>query len=707
MVLRASKSRLPAAKHIVPPRSSSSSPSTLWTPTSALKAEPSSRRGPSRPSCSRRFTTSIPVLHPRPSAANATSASSSLSASELPIEHTDVAILGGGVVGLALAASLASSQRSSGSNGDSPLRIVLLEASDLNRLREWAAKAGPQQSSAQGHDGIQWENRVVSLTMENWTWLESMGITEYIVQERIKPITAMHVTDGLSGATLDLGEAVGGAASSSSSSSQQQLSNMVELSNLQQALLRYIDEKASQGAVQVEIWDKTKVEDVAPDMGSAAEGAYIDAWPLMSLSSSSQQRQLRPRLLVGADGPSSPVRKYAGIAKSGWPYDRRGLVGTLRFDESESQQRGHTIAYQRFLPSGTIAWLPLSTSSASMVWTLPPEIAQALTEMHKATSASSDGHSSRSVLADLVTAAWRLPWSSLSRLFSLITSSGPSLNPQLLRSEIAAHLAEAAQSGRAVPEDECPPPIDVDIDARSVASFPLQVAHAEAYLGSSLLAKQATSSPVVPDVASLVRDVGAWTTRLAASFGATQPAATEALSPTPRARTVLIGDAAHSVHPLAGQGLNLGVADVRSLTSVLHSALQVGEDVGSHEALRPYEEERWWRNAAMLLAVDRLHFIYGAPVPKRLLGGSVGEAEGRPAVLDAFYEAKVWARSTGVEVLNELDLVKGVMQRFAGSKGNGASMPGKAATTTKPWPTSKVRTSGVDPQARSPADAAR
>lgn len=650
-----------------------------------------------------------------------------------------MAIVGGGVAGLALAASLASSHQGS-SSSSSPLRLVLLEASDLDRLRGWAARHEQERAAAPGsqgglHDGIQWENRVVSLTMENWEWLASLGITKYIVQERIKPITAMHVTDGLSGAVLDLGNSIVGSSSSSSSSSQ--LSNMVELSNLQQALLRYIDAREEDGAVRVDIWDKTKVETVIPDVeDNTASQGYVDAWPLLSLASSQPQpatpsssspasrRHLRPRLLVGADGPSSPVRSYAGIAKTGWPYNRRGLVATLRFDPAQSQQKGSTVAYQRFLPSGTIAWLPLSDSSASMVWTLPPDVALALTEMHKAAAAvaaagGQEGSAAqRSILADMVTAAWRLPWSSLSRLFNLITSSsarGTPLDATTLRSELSAHLSEALQSGRAVPEDECPPAVDVDVDARSVASFPLQVAHTEAYLGSSLLAKQAKNAPVVmPDVTGVVRDVGSWVTRLAASVGQSSspsaPPPPPQATTTPRARTVLIGDAAHSVHPLAGQGLNLGVADVRSLGTTLTSALSVGEDVGSHEALRPYEEERWWRNATMLFAVDRLHAIYSAPVPKRLQGGG-GEEEGRAgALLDAFYEAKVWARSTGVEVLNELDVVKGVMQRFAGSSSAGGGGQQGAGlrdstgkTTSQPWP-SKMRSGSSSSEiSRAPA----
>jgi ubiquinone biosynthesis monooxygenase Coq6 len=46
-------------------------------------------------------------------------------------------------------------------------------------------------------------------------------------------------------------------------------------------------------------------------------------------------------------------------------------------------------------------------------------------------------------------------------------------------------------------------------------------------------------------------------------------------------RVALVGDAAHTIHPLAGQGLNLGLADVRSLCSVIQESMSLGNDIGS------------------------------------------------------------------------------------------------------------------------------
>ena len=58
-------------------------------------------------------------------------------------------------------------------------------------------------------------------------------------------------------------------------------------------------------------------------------------------------------------------------------------------------------------------------------------------------------------------------------------------------------------------------------------------------------------------------------------------------------RIALIGDAAHSLHPVAGQGLNLGIRDVASLIEVLVNAARVGEDIGSCNVLNRYSV---WRN---------------------------------------------------------------------------------------------------------------
>ena len=63
---------------------------------------------------------------------------------------------------------------------------------------------------------------------------------------------------------------------------------------------------------------------------------------------------------------------------------------------------------------------------------------------------------------------------------------------------------------------------------------------------------------------------------------------------------MLVGDAAHTIHPLAGQGLNLGFADIISLQQVLVSARRRGEDIGTNKVLSKYENSRKLPNLTMI-----------------------------------------------------------------------------------------------------------
>ena len=78
-------------------------------------------------------------------------------------------------------------------------------------------------------------------------------------------------------------------------------------------------------------------------------------------------------------------------------------------------------------------------------------------------------------------------------------------------------------------------------------------------------------------------------------------------------RIALIGDAAHTIHPLAGQGLNMGLADSRSLASAIEDGVLHGADIGTElGCLEKYNAEMWMSNNRMLGAVDKLHWLYSA-----------------------------------------------------------------------------------------------
>ena len=75
-------------------------------------------------------------------------------------------------------------------------------------------------------------------------------------------------------------------------------------------------------------------------------------------------------------------------------------------------------------------------------------------------------------------------------------------------------------------------------------------------------------------------------------------------------RTALIADAAHGVHPIAGQGLNAGMRDIAALAEVLTDATRRGEDIGSPGVLHRYEEWRRFDNTALAMATDGFNRLF-------------------------------------------------------------------------------------------------
>jgi 2-octaprenylphenol hydroxylase len=80
-------------------------------------------------------------------------------------------------------------------------------------------------------------------------------------------------------------------------------------------------------------------------------------------------------------------------------------------------------------------------------------------------------------------------------------------------------------------------------------------------------------------------------------------------------RLALIGDAAHAVHPLAGQGANLGLADASTLCTVIEEAIDKGDHPGDRPVLRRYERARKGPNATMLHLMTGLNQLFAASSP--------------------------------------------------------------------------------------------
>jgi 2-octaprenyl-6-methoxyphenol hydroxylase len=75
-------------------------------------------------------------------------------------------------------------------------------------------------------------------------------------------------------------------------------------------------------------------------------------------------------------------------------------------------------------------------------------------------------------------------------------------------------------------------------------------------------------------------------------------------------RLALVGDAAHAIHPIAGQGLNLGLKDVAALAEVLTEASRIGEDIGAETVLERYARWRRLDNLAVSLAGDAFNRLF-------------------------------------------------------------------------------------------------
>lgn len=170
-------------------------------------------------------------------------------------------------------------------------------------------------------------------------------------------------------------------------------------------------------------------------------------------------------------------------------------------------------AFQRFLPTGPLAFLPLSPSASTMVWSTTPELAKALKQLDS------------EALTEVVNAGYGLAEDDLLHLNNQLLTSATPLTAQAIRAIIAGY----PRSTTPIEDQPILPPYVTSIEARSVASFPLKLSHADRYVGE---------------------------------------------------RTVLVGDAAHTCHPLAGQGLNMGLADVRELTNLWDEVRKSGGDFG-------------------------------------------------------------------------------------------------------------------------------
>ncbi|AGA89995.1 Ubiquinone biosynthesis hydroxylase, UbiH/UbiF/VisC/COQ6 family [Thioflavicoccus mobilis 8321] len=371
-------------------------------------------------------------------------------------ETYDLVIVGGGIVGSALALACA----------DLGLSIAVLEARPP--VRSWPAG--------------EVDRRVSALNRASQRILARLGAWERIVALGVSPYREMRVWDAVGGGRIhfdsaDLGEP--------------DLGHIVE-----------------NRAVQLALWERLEQSPaVAPICPARITDLVLDA--AQAVVTLHDGRRLAARLVVGADGRDSAVREFAGIATRGWDYDQRAIVALAR------PERWHAeTAWQRFLPSGPLALLPLADGRCAIVWSAAEARAEALLALSDAAFCEA--------------------------------------------------LDEAS--------DQC---LGRILEVGPRAPFTLRLQHAVSYCG---------------------------------------------------VRVALIGDAAHALHPLAGQGLNLGLLDAAALAEAIARAWTQGRDIGAQATLRRYERARRGDNVLMLAAMDAFKRLFSNEVAPIAAARSLGLA---------------------------------------------------------------------------------
>lgn len=238
--------------------------------------------------------------------------------------------------------------------------------------------------------------------------------------------------------------------------------------------------------------------------------------------------RLQARFAFGADGAVSRVRDLLGIESDAHDYGQRGVVAYVR-----TAMPHEDTAWQRFLPSGPLAFLPCNDGRSSIVWTLPTAEAERGLALDDAAFCRE-----------------------LTRAFD-------------------ARLGDV-------------------LDVSSRAAFPLRRQLAKTMLAS---------------------------------------------------RVALVGDAAHAVHPLAGQGVNLGLRDVSSLRASVDDAVRRGLDPFSTHRMQRWARERYSENALAAYGFEAINRVFSndALLPTLLRGHALGIAGRLPPLTRL-----LWRRAAGL-----------------------------------------------------------
>ncbi len=357
----------------------------------------------------------------------------------------DITIIGGGMVGASLACALA----------DSTLSIAVIEGHEPPA--EWPADS--------------FDIRVSAITRASENLFRRLGAWEEMEAMRVQPYEAMDVWDATGTGHIRFEAAELG---------EPNLGHIIENRVITRALLQRLHRHDN-------IDTRCPAKPVRLMLRSDHAQLQLDDGSL-----------LQTPLVIGADGAHSWLRQQAGIEVQERHYQQTAVVTTV-----QTERRHEDTAWQCFLPSGPLAFLPLPKDRSSIVWSTSAEEAERLLALDDADFMSELGEA-------------------FMHRLGAVTAVGPR------------------------------------------GAFPLKGRHAKEY--------------VKPHLA-------------------------------------LVGDAAHTIHPLAGQGVNLGLADVEELAAVVLEAHRTRRPIGSFKTLRRYERARRGDNLLMLDAMGGFKALFSNDTP--------------------------------------------------------------------------------------------
>lgn len=360
-------------------------------------------------------------------------------------QQYDVLIIGGGMVGLTLACAL----------GRSALRVAVVEAFE------------PHEPLADEDYAL----RVSAINKSSQQVFEHIHAWQGMLQRRACAYQQMHVWDATGDGKIHFDAADLGT----------------------DGLGHIIENRVVQYALYEQACQLDSVQLICP-----AEVTEIDYQPQGSCVSLRDGRCLSAPLLVGADGAQSAVRQAAQIELEQAAYQQKGVVAIVK-----STRHHQDTAWQRFLPSGPLAFLPLSDGRCSIVWSADDQRADELLAMDEQAFCHE-----------------------LEQAFDFTLGEVESVSER--------------------------------------AAFPLVRRHAKHYVRPGL---------------------------------------------------ALIGDAAHTIHPLAGQGVNLGILDAAALAEVLLQTHSRGQKFASLTTLRKYERWRRADNSLMMYSMSGFKNLFSNQQP--------------------------------------------------------------------------------------------